>query len=172
MDVNIGHQVYVASNDSWIGRITGRYNTYLNGYTEAPAHGIQVDKDVSTAGTGYIYYTTERAFTEAFNKNPIGSYPARNHAGVVFGLGNGRLSLDPDWFYFVYRHYPQRVILNNSGQTVAYTSQYQTADRVIEMRLTAWAGRYVQLRVIDPPDISPYAPYGGYPARHDIAVPP
>lgn len=172
IDVNIGHQVLVASADSWIGRITSQYNTYLNGYTSGPAHGIQLDKDVSTSSVGYTYYTTDLALAEAFNQNPVGSYPARNHGSVVFGISNGHLALDPDWFSFIYRHYPHRVILNNSGQTTAYTSPFQSRDRVIEMLLVGWGGRSVQLRVIDPPDISPYAPYGGYAARHDIAVPP
>ena len=172
MDVNIGHQVFVASDDSWIGRITGQYTTYLNGYTEAPAHSIQVDKDVSTTSYGYIFYTTDLAVAEVFNKNAIGGYPVRNHGGALFGIGNGNLALDPDWFNFVYHHFPQRVILNNSGETTAYPSQYQDRDRVIEMLVTGWAGTSLQLRVIDPPDLSPYAPYGGYPARHDTAVPP
>jgi hypothetical protein len=63
-------------------------------------------------------------------------------------------------------------VVNNSGQNEAYPSFYQTQDRVIEMRIDGWGGRKVRLRVIDPPDVSPYAPYGGYPARHDTAVPP
>ena len=74
--------------------------------------------------------------------------------GSVIGMGNGS------------------AVVNNSGQNEAYPSSYQSQDRVIQMLIEGWRGRKVRLRAIDPPDLSPYAPYGGYPARHDTAVPP
>ncbi len=172
IDVNVGHQVVVASADGWTAYIPDQYDTWLYGYTDGVAYSLQVDRDVSTSTGYFVLYTNDNGIAEAFNANAIASSPAAYHAGTIFATPNGYIAVDPAVNYTIYHHWPQRVVINNSGQTAAYPSQYQSQDRVIQMLVEGWRGRKVRLRVIDPPDLSPYAPYGGYPARHDTAVPP
>jgi hypothetical protein len=54
------------------------------------------------------------------------------------------------------------VVINNSGQNEAYPSSYQQADQIIRLDIGGWYGLYQQVRVIDPPDLSPYAPDAGW----------
>jgi hypothetical protein len=178
MDVNVGHQAVLASADetngyAWDGYIPASGGvTYLYGYTDGVAHSLQVDRDVSISNYFRVLYTNGNGIAEAFNQNAIGANAVAYHAGTIFAAPDGHIALDPTVNYAIYHHWPQRVVVNNSGQNEAYPSSYQTQDRVIEMRVDGWGGRKVRLRVIDPPDLSPYAPYGGYPARHNTAVPP
>jgi hypothetical protein len=172
MDVNVGHQVVATSTGGFDAYVYDRYHTYYYGDTNGVAYGLEVDRDVSTASYFAVVYTNDIAIAEAFNQNAIGSYAVANHGADIFGTSDGHIEVDPDWNYFIYHHYPQRVVINNSGQSEAYPSSYQSQDRVIQLLVTGWGGFKAKLRVVDPADVSPYAPYGGYPARHDTAVLP
>jgi hypothetical protein len=172
MDANVGHQVAVASADGWNGYIPNQTDTWLLGYTTGIAYSLLVDRDVSSSSYFYANYSNDNGMAEAFNLNAIGSNPAAYHEGTIFGKADGHVVLDPTSNYAIYHHWPQRVVINNSGQNQVYPSVYQSQDRIVQMLIEGWASRKVRLRVIDPPDLSPYAPYGGYPARHDSAVPP
>ncbi len=165
MDADPWHILYVASTGGWVGEITGQYNTYLNEYTSGVAYGIEVDRDISTASGSYLYYTNDLGIAEAYNQNAIEDVtgnPIRYHGAILFGMPDGHLAVDPQDFYFVYHHWPQRVVINNSGQNEAYPSSYQQADQIIRLDIGGWYGLYQQVRVIDPPDLSPYAPDAGW----------
>ena len=165
MDTDAWHHVYVASTGGWIGQISGQYTTYLNQYTSGLAYGIEVDRDLTTASGSYLYYTNDLGLAEAYNQNVIEGVtgnPIRYHGAILFGMADGHLAVDPQDFYFVYHHWPQRVVVNNSGQNEAYPSSFQQADQIIRLDIGGWYGMYQQVRVIDPPDLSPYAPDGGW----------
>jgi hypothetical protein len=104
---------------------------------------------------------------------PGGGEP-RYHGAEVFGLENGRLELDPDWAYWVHYHYPQPVILDNAGEDHPHRSEHRQAERVVELEGEGWPWVPLHLRVVDPPDMAPYAPDGGWPVSGDpaAAVPP
>ncbi len=160
IDVNVGHQVVATSAYGWYRYTTDQYNTHFGEYTQGIAYSLFVERDISTAGYFYVDYTNNRSVAEAFNLNPVNGAPAY-HGSDIFGLADGSIEVDPDWGYFVSRHWPQRVVINNSGQNVAYPSSFQKADRIIQLKIWGWYGMYEQVRVIDPPDLSPYAPDGG-----------
>ena len=163
MDVNVGSTriAIVADANGTIYYITGQNYTYVYGSPGSSVHAIQVDRDYALSGFAPIFWSNELAMTEAFNINPIGSDEAANHGGVVFGTEAGYVALEPHKAFNTYRHYPQRVILNNSGQGIGYPSSYQSADRIVQLRVVGWANRPLKLRLIDPPDLSPYAPDDG-----------
>lgn len=161
IDVNVGHQVIVAHTNGYLYYLYGRSSYTLYGYVGALVRSVHFDKDYANTSDTFLFYSSDPAMAEAFNRNPINGQPARYHGGIVFGVADGHIYLEPDWYFYVYRHFPQRVVLNNSGQSVEYPTAYQHADRIIEMQMTGWAGRKVRLRVIDPPDLSAYAPDGG-----------
>ncbi|HNT16269.1 MAG TPA: hypothetical protein PKJ37_00045 [Acidobacteriota bacterium] len=163
MDVNVGSTriAIVADANGTIYYITGQNYTYVYGSPGSSVHAIQVDRDYALSSFAPIFWSNELAMTEAFNINPIGSDEAANHGGVVFGTEAGYVALEPHKAFNTYRHYPQRVILNNSGQGIGYPSSYQSADRIVQLRVVGWANRPLKLRLIDPPDLSPYAPDDG-----------
>lgn len=163
IDVNVGHQVMVANDaDGYVWQIFGESSAGQDANTGTGVRSIEVDADSSTSG--YIRYVASASpgRAEAFNLNAISGNPARYHGGTVFGLANGKLSLEPDWGFFVYHHWPQRVVINNSGQGVAYSSSFQTEDRIIQLDVEGWSDVPLRLRVIDPPDLAAYAPDGGW----------
>ncbi len=173
MDVNLGHQVAASATNGCIYYLYGPSSSTLYGCAAAAVHSVHFDKDYANASNTFLFWSNELAMAEAFNRNDLaGAGSPRYHGGIVFGLSNGTLDLEPDWYFYVYRHFPQRVVLNNSGQSQAYPTIYQHADRIIEMQMTGWANRKVQLRVIDPPDLSAYTPDAGWPRPTPDPTPP
>lgn len=162
MDVSVGHQVYVSSTNGCIYQIysqTGSTTDYCPG---SSVYALEIDRDYSTSSYVYYNWSNNLGMCEAFNLNEVGSTgQASYHGAVIFGTNDGYLSVEPDWCFYVSRHFPQRVILNSSGQGIGYPSSYQSADRIIELLAWGWPNRPIKLRVIDPPDLSPYAPDNG-----------
>jgi hypothetical protein len=172
IDVNVGHQVVAAHTNGYLYYLYGRSSYTLYGYAGVLVRSLHFDKDYANTSDTFLFYASDPAMAEAFNRNAIGSNPARYHGGIVFGVSDGYIYLEPDWYFYVYRHFPQRVVLNNSGQSADYPTAYQHADRIIEMQMTGWAGRKVQLRVIDPPDLAAYTPDAGWPRPSPDPTPP
>ncbi|MEW6477803.1 MAG: hypothetical protein AB1679_36620, partial [Actinomycetota bacterium] len=169
IDVNVGHQVLVASNDGWVYQLTGPVTAYADSNPGINVHAIAIDRDSSGPGVVRYWTTTSPGLAEAFNLNPVGG-AARYHGAFVFGLASGRLAVDPHWGIFAKVRSFHRVVLDNSAQAVAYPSPLQEADRVVKLQAQGWKGVAMRLRVIDPPDLAPYAPTGGWNAGG--AVPP
>ncbi len=164
MDADAWHYVYVASAGGWDGEIAGQYATYFLEYTSGIVYGMEIDRDLTTASGFYLYRTNDLGVAEAYNQNVIEGVtgtPIRYHGAVLYGMSDGHLAVDPQDFYFVYHHWPQRVVINNSGQNEAYPSSFQQYDQIIRLDMDGWYGMYQQVRVIDPPDLSPYAPDTG-----------
>lgn len=168
MEAHVNGFLYVGSGTAvWEVNPTGQSSSLYQGTSLTAVRGIEIDRDASTASFAR-FITTEKPCTEAFNRNPIADVaggPVRNHGGLVWGETDGKLLLTPDWTYFVYRPFPQRIILNNSGKSQAeasYPSPYQVQDRVVEVVANGWSGVPLSLRVVDPPDLAPYAPDGGW----------
>ena len=175
MDVDNAGYVTVGNNAGYIAKINPSGTGWAsNGSTYGTIpHAIEADRDMgSSAGTPIVYGGA--AFCEAFNNRLIekvagegsGTYPAPHYVGAnVWDAGDGQhLVLTPDWTYWLYPHYPQRVILNNNGQTnaqVAYPAVNQTQDRIIKITANGWPSRTLHLKLADPPDDSPYAAQGG-----------
>ncbi|MBP7799902.1 MAG: hypothetical protein KA072_14870 [Thermoanaerobaculaceae bacterium] len=168
MEAHSNGFLYVGSGTAvWEVNPTGQSSSLYQGTGLPAVRGIEIDRDASTASFAR-FITTEKPCTEVFNRNPIADVaggPVRNHGGLVWGESDGKLLLTPDWTYFIYRPFPQRIILNNSGKSQAvasYPSPYQVQDRVVEVVANGWSGVPLSLRVVDPPDLAPYAPDGGW----------
>ena len=161
MDVNVGHQVVASSANDWIGYTTDQNDTYLLGYTQDSMESIQIDPDASTAAEFFTNFTDDPALTEAFNLNPIAGAPAADHGAMLFGLTNGLIDTEADWSYYIGQQFPARVLIDSAGQNLPYPTPVQQQDRIISMPVYGWAGTRARLRVIDPPDFSPYVPDGG-----------
>lgn len=161
IDVNAGHQVLVASNDGWVYQLTGPVTAYADSNPGMDVHAIAIDRDSSGPGVVRYWTTTSPGLAEAFNLNPVGGAP-RYHGAFVFGLASGRLAVDPHWGIYAKARSFHRVVLNNSAQAVAYPSPLQEADRIVRLQAQGWKGVAMRLRVIDPPDLAPYAPAGGW----------
>lgn len=166
IDVNIGHQVMIADDSTgYIYQITEYAST--PSHTGSGVHSIQVDQDCSTAN--YIRYesSNDPGFTEAFNLKPLVSGDAnsqRYHGADVFGTSDGHLQLDYDKAIYATMRGFSRVVINNSGQTQTYPSTAQVGDRIVAVTVVGWPNIQMQLRVIDPPDLSAYAPDAGWPS--------
>jgi len=162
MDVSVGHQVYVSSTNGWIYQIYSQTGSATDSNPGSSVYALEIDRDYSTSSYVYYNWSNNLGMCEAFNLNEVGSTgQASYHGSAIFGTNDGYLSVEPDWCFYVSRHFPQRVILNNSGQSTGYPSSYQSADRIIELLAWGWPNRPLKLRVIDPPDLSPYAPDNG-----------
>jgi len=163
--------VNVGTNYGYIAKI----NTVGNGWTNNGStygtvpHAIEVDRDMNNGGSVPLIYSSA-AFCEAFNRNAIegvagaGGGAAHYVGANVWDTGDGHLSVEPDWGYWVYPHYSQRVVINNNGMTsaqAAYPSANQTQDRIIKITVSGWPSRTLHLKLVDPPDFAPYSPDGG-----------
>jgi len=163
IDVAPGHQVIVADNTSqWTYQLTGPSTASAEHYAGPNVHSIEVDRGASNSLKANYVIDGDPGMTEAFNRNSIGGGSPRYHGGRVYGLTDGTLRLNYDWIYRDVRKSPKKVLLSNAVSGYPYPTQYQTADRVIELKAEAWAGVPVHLRLIDPPDLAPYAPAGGW----------
>lgn len=163
--VRVGNVVHNTPNpDTYqYGVITGSSTTYMYSASISPKC-IEVDRDISDATTSNVWMYAEPT-CEAFNYNGIEGVtgtPVLYHGARVFTGTGGKLELTPDWNYYFSRHYPQRIILNNAGQSVAYPSPYQSLDSILQLKVFGYPGVRVQLRIIDPPDLSAYAQDGGW----------
>jgi len=183
MEVGLTHQLFMGSAYYWVGNVTASgTTTYWDYDTCDPVtaecytpNALLMDRDVSTTSYDRCYYNNA-PWTMAYNQNAIASLresaPARNLGADVVAL-NGWLSVEPLWEYTVSGNAPKPVILNNSNQSYPYPTKYQVADRLVELQVRGWYNVQVHLRLIDPPDTSPYAPAGGWPAKGtQTAVPP
>jgi hypothetical protein len=111
----------------------------------------------------------------AYNQNAIASLAQSTgpkYLGADVSALNGKLDFEPLWEYSVRGNAPKPVILNNSGQGYPFPTSYQVADRLVQLSVQGWYNVPVHLRLIDPPDMSAYAPVGGWPAKGAPAVPP
>lgn len=157
--------VIVADNNNWSYLISSRYSSNQQDFLGAIAHSIEVDRDYSVGGAICCYnWTEDNAIAEAFNRNDIGSNPPRYHGASLFGCANGNITVDPNWGFEFFWHYPQRVILSNQCPLVPYSSPHQSRDAVIKMEVVAWpaaSNRSLNLIPIDPPDLSHYSPDNG-----------
>ena len=170
IDVNAGHQVIVANNaDGYTWWLTGQSSASPAHYLGTGVHSIDIDDDSSDAAYTRYLWTNAAAFAEAFNLNPVGGAP-RYHGAIVWGRTDGTLSIEPPTTIRSRVASFQRVVLNNSAQSAAYPSSLQVADRIIGLLADGWAGVPIRLRVVDPPDLAPYAPAGGW--NPSGAVPP
>lgn len=172
IDVAPTHEVLMVNeNDGYTYKLTGPSTTWLDKGVGTGIHSLDIDRDVSSAA-GLFYVTShDRASIEAFNTRTLnaGGGP-RFRGGRIFGLEDGTLVLEPDFVFAAYRHFPQKVILSNEVEEYPYPSQYQIGDRFIRMDGQGWEGIDVHLRLIDPPDLAPYAPEGGWPDPPDPDV--
>ena len=164
IDVAPGHQVIVADNNTqWTWQLTSPSSSSAQHQAGQNVHSIEVDRGVSAVS--YLRYVIDTAagMTQVFNRNPIGT-PAepRYHGGRLYGLADGTLRLNYDWIYGDLRRGPKRVLLSNAVSGYPYPTQFQNVDRVIELKGEAWYGVPIHLRLIDPPDLAPYAPDGGW----------
>jgi len=181
IDVAPTHEVLMVNeNDGYTYKLTGPTTTWLDKGVGMGIHSLDIDRDVSSAA-GLFYVTShERASIEAFNTRDLSAGGApRYRGGRLFGLGDGALALEPNFAFAAYHHFPQKVILTNEVEGYPYPSKYQDADRIIPMDGEGWDGVPLRLRLIDPPDLAPYAPAGGWPDSGDdqagdpaLAVPP
>lgn len=176
IDANIGHQIVLGTSSwqTWI--ISGQYSSAFQYYTNSAPNCLEIDRDVATA-SWFPWVYSDAAFCEAFNQHTFttpggGTANPRYHGAQVWADTTGVLVLTPDWTYAVYHHYPQKVIINNMGQPQVYPSPWQSQDRVIRLDMTGWPSAPLRLRLIDPSDVSGYAPDGGFPPRYDTSVPP
>jgi hypothetical protein len=101
----------------------------------------------------------------ADNRNELAngpeSYDARHLGAVVYGE-EGRLCVQPLWAYGVEEVSPQRVILNNADEDTPYPSTKQWDDGLMLLTARGWSGMKLRLTVVDPPDFSPYIPWGSW----------
>lgn len=176
IDANIGHQIVLGTSSwqTWI--ISGQYSSTFQYYTNSAPNCLEIDRDVATA-SWFPWVYSDAAFCEGFNQHTFttpggGTANPRYHGAQVWADTTGVLVLTPDWTYAVYHHYPQKVIINNMGQPQVYPSPWQSQDRVIRLDMTGWPSAPLRLRLIDPADVSGYAPDGGFPPRYDTSVPP
>ena len=163
IDVDRGHYVIVSSGDGYIYKITSQTYSSYEGYIGAVAKSIEIDRDYSITTYPYFLYETDYVFANCFNKNAIGDNDPAYHGGLLTGdVASGLIELDPHWFFVPYRDFPQNIVLNREGINYPYSSPYQVSDRVLELVVCGWPNRPVKLRVVDPPDLAPYAPDGGW----------
>lgn len=172
IDVVPGLQVIIADNATqWTWQLTGPSTALSQHWAGQNVHSIEVDRGASSADFFRYVIDTATGMTEAFNRNPIGSNPPQYHGGRVYGLADGTLRLNYDWVYGDLRKNPKKVLLSNAVSSFPYPTQFQTTDRVIELKGEAWNGVPVHLRLIDPPDFAPYAPAGGWTDAGDLRPP-
>jgi hypothetical protein len=163
IDVNRGHYVIVSSGDGYIYKITSQTYSSSDWYIGAIAKSIEIDRDYSITTYAYFFYETDYVFANCFNKNAIGDNDPAYHSGLLTGdVASGLIELDPHWLFVPYRDFPQNIVLNREGINYPYSSPYQVSDRVLELVVSGWPNRPVKLRVVDPPDLAPYAPDGGW----------
>jgi hypothetical protein len=165
IDVNIApyYYVVVSSGDGNIYQITGQLSSYLLAYIGSVANSIEIDRDYSISNYTYFYYESGYVFANCYNKNQVEGNVPSFHGGALFGdISSGFIDLEPHWFFVPYRNFPQKVLLNSANVSYPYPSPYQVSDRIVELKIRGWQYRPVKLKVIDPPDFSPYAPDGGW----------
>ncbi len=176
MDVGLSGKLYIgwATGNGYIYWIsaTGTSNSMKYSYTGNVAT-INLDRDISNTTSDNFWYS-EEPFTHAFNQNQIEGFSARFLGASIYGF-EGKLDVQQLYNYAVVGNAPKVVILNNAGQSYPYLNSYQVADRIVMMTVNGFGGVPIHLRMIDPPDFSPYAPVGGWDATDPInrpAVPP
>jgi hypothetical protein len=163
IEVGLGHVVRAGSEDAWIGYCPDATHTYLDTYTDAPPRSLEVDRDASLLTYDRYYYYSDPGACMADNRNELAngpeSYDARHLGAVVYGE-EGRLCVQPLWAYGVEEVSPQRVILNNADEDTPYPSTKQWDDGLMLLTARGWSGMTLRLTVVDPPDFSPYIPWG------------
>jgi len=176
MDVGLSGKLYIgwATGGGYIYLIsaTGTSNSMKYSYT-GTVTTINLDRDISNTTTDNFWYS-EEPFTHAFNQNQIEGFSARYLGASIYGF-EGNVDVQQLYDYAVVGNAPKAVILNNAGQSYPYLNSYQVADRIVMMTVNGFGGVPIHLRMIDPPDFSPYAPVGGWDATDPInrpAVPP
>ncbi|MFZ5787931.1 MAG: hypothetical protein ACOY3Y_15955, partial [Acidobacteriota bacterium] len=121
------------------------------------AHALEIDREAS-ADMPRFFVTSFSGTAEAYNL-------ATSVGGRVQAESGGTLLLDHNLVYWARRPYPQRVFLRGrSGYT--FPSPYQRGDRIVELAVEGWGGVPLYVRVVDPPDTSPYAVQPSAPAYH------
>lgn len=139
---------------------------------------IECDRDVAGFnGTAPLIFG-DQPFCEGFNREVIqnvsegetkGPYAAYNlGANVWVDYDMKSIHVTPDWTYWIGPANPRSVVINNNETALPYISQDQTMDRYIPITVSGWDCRQVNVRVIDPPDLSPYAPEGGWPGTQQV----
>ncbi len=176
MDVGLSGKLYIgwATGGGYIYWIsaTGTSNSGKYSYTGNVAT-INLDRDISNTTSDNFWYS-EEPFTHAYNQNQIEGFSARFLGASIYGF-EGKIDVQQLYNYAVVGNAPKVVILNNAGQSYPYLNSYQVADRIVMMTVNGFGGIPIHLRMIDPPDFSPYAPVGGWDATDPInrpAVPP
>ncbi len=168
LEVGLGHVVRAGSADGWIGYCPDATHTYLDTYTDGAPRSLEVDRDVSLLTYDRYYYYGDPGACMAFNGNDLASAPTSappSHLGAVVYAEEGHLCVQPLWAYRVEGEAPLRVILNNGGQEAPYPAAEQVADGLLQLRVRGWNGVPLTLRLEDPPDTSPYVPWGSWTAK-------
>jgi hypothetical protein len=179
METTPDGRVLVGSADNFVGEIPDQSNTWLAFYTSGIPYNLNLDRDVSSPTTYRVYWNDLRGVASAYNRNPIENLtgtPVRNLGALILNDGDDKLTVSPLWNYLpTVRNviWPFRVVLNREDETEAYPWSGQVADRLVRIDVQGWYGVPLHLRLIDPPDIAPYAPDGGWPPKGgNVAFPP
>ena len=177
-EVGLDGTVYVGASNQWIGQIPDATHTWWFADTTSAVRSLLVDRDVSSSSSTRIWWSPFAGWAHAYNRSPLASAGGqpRYVGATLVHEGDNRINMAPQWNYLpleTYVVWPARVILNRSGQPFDYLWAYQTDDRLAKLVIRGWDGIPIHLRLIDPPDLSPYAPDGGFPPRGGrSAIPP
>ncbi len=166
METDFKGHLWVAAQNNWVGEIPDSSTTWWGFDTSVTAHALMLDRDLSSPTITRIWWSEFKGWTEAYNQNPISpTIPARYHGALVLNdHPAGKFVVAPLWSYMPHVYHvtrPDRVVLNNAGQTRKYPYRYQTADRLVKLHVYGWWTVPVRIRLIDPPDLSPYVADGG-----------
>lgn len=178
MEVGLDGTVFVGASNQWIGEIPDPTHTWWWSDTSGPVRSLLLDRELSSTSSARLWWSPFAGWAHAFNENPLASAGGQpRHVGATLvNEGNDKIDVAPQWEHLpVPAHvvWPARVILDRQGQPYDYLWPFQTDDRLTMLQVRGWSGVAMHLRLIDPPDLSPYAPSGGFPARGGkVAVPP
>jgi hypothetical protein len=179
METTPNGSVLVGAVNNWVGIIPDASTTWWAFDTHAPVKNLALDRDV-TPDWGYLVFWSEHpAYAEAYNRNPLSTVtgqPVRNVGALIVSEGDDKIAVSPNWNYMpAGRHvvWPVRVVLNRAGHNYAFPWKHQVADRLVKLEIEGWNNVPLHLRLIDPPDFSPYIQDGGTgPKPGKTAYPP